>query len=111
MNLTLRYNFYFVTKQQKTAFLKGSLKVTIILKTLVEEYILFSILGTKVLRSTFKVGKAQRDLSSERFFIYNVFHKKSKTVQIRVSKRGDKRSTRLIGLGELFSYAMSYSAQ
>jgi hypothetical protein len=31
--------------------LKGSLKVTMILKTLVEEYIFFSILGTKVLRS------------------------------------------------------------
>ncbi len=43
---------YFVTKQQKTAFLKGSLKVTMILKTLVEEYIFISFLGTKVLRSS-----------------------------------------------------------
>jgi hypothetical protein len=40
-------------------------------------------------------------------FFYNVFHKKSNTVQIRVSKRGDKRSTWLNGLSELVSYAVS----
>jgi hypothetical protein len=46
-------------------------------------------------------------------FLYIMYftRKEKKTVQIRVSKRGDKRSTWLISLGELVSYAMSYSAQ
>ncbi len=56
MNFTLRYSLLFRTKKkQKTMFLKGSLKVTMILKALGEEYILFSILGTKVLRSMINV--------------------------------------------------------
>ncbi len=52
MNFTLRYSLLFCNKTAKTAFLKGILKVTMILKTLGEEHILFSILGTKVLRSS-----------------------------------------------------------
>jgi hypothetical protein len=44
-------------------------------------------------------------------FLYNVFHKKSNTVQIRVSKGGDKRSTWLNGLSELVLYAVSKLAQ
>jgi hypothetical protein len=35
----------FITKQQKLAFLLGDLKASMILKTLLEEY-MFSILGT-----------------------------------------------------------------
>jgi hypothetical protein len=46
LNLTLRYRLLFCKKIAKTVFLNGNLKVTMVLKTLVEEYIFFSILGT-----------------------------------------------------------------
>ncbi len=47
-------------------------------------------------------GEQHKQLISSRgggnTFFYNVFHKKSNIVQIRVPKRGDKRSTWLNGL-------------
>ncbi len=40
-NLTLRYSLLFPNKTAKNSILKGHLKVAMILKTLVEEYIFF----------------------------------------------------------------------
>jgi hypothetical protein len=57
-----------------------------------------------------RITKNAREAKREKIF-YNVFHKKSNTIQIRVSKRGDKRSTWLNGLSELVSYAVSKLAQ